>query len=591
MPLTRGGLLAGAGLPPGGECLAEGRALARDWTVGSCAFLREYGVASEAEYKRQQVARGRIMLHAQLGLRDVQLTRAAWTQVYERCAARGVRVDRYGICLDWSMGYPRGARARYPHGTGVLLDADEDFAGLTDAAPVAPHFGDFVLGFPAALENTRAALAAGATSIGNLGQYFTFRLRYWDDDVATTVATLRALGLIAAQDTEVLVHSNLDDGFAAQFSDLACALGAALIEQYIVQDLAGCRLSHCYGHHFSEPLTRWAFHKALAACSAHPGTMIYGATLSYTGKASENFASLGGYLLIDVLAQLDAPSGHALNPVPVTENERIPDADEIVAAQCYAGRLIEVAEGYRALVDGEAAAATAQQLLSGAQVFKQRVLNGLAEAGIRTDDAAEMLLALRRLGARRLEAEFGPGDPDPRSPYGRRPQVPAGTLSRLQTRADAVLQEIDAATRAALGASGLSVLIASTDVHEHGKWLVERVLLGLQLRTLDGGVSVDPQVLAAQAAEDGPDLIALSTYNGMAMDYYLRLREALDARGLDVPVAMGGRLNQIPEGSNTSLPVEVGAALTRRGALVCRDVRDVVPLLSRLARADDLTHG
>src|ERR1700675_1163805 len=61
---------------------------------------------------------------------------------------------------------------------------------------------------------TPAALVAGTTAIGNLGQYFTFRLPYWDDDIATTEATVTALGLIAAQDVEILVHSNLDDGFA-----------------------------------------------------------------------------------------------------------------------------------------------------------------------------------------------------------------------------------------------------------------------------------------------------------------------------------------------------------------------------------------
>ncbi|MHB2268228.1 hypothetical protein [Aliihoeflea sp. PC F10.4] len=58
----------------------------------------------------------------------------------------------------------------------------------------APYFGDFMLGLPGAVENTRAALAAGVTTIGNLGQYFTFRLPDWDDDVATTEATVTALG-------------------------------------------------------------------------------------------------------------------------------------------------------------------------------------------------------------------------------------------------------------------------------------------------------------------------------------------------------------------------------------------------------------
>ena len=82
-----------------------------------------------------------------------------------------------------------------------------------------PHFGDFMIGLPAAVENTRAALAAGVTAIGNLGQYFTFRLPYWDDDRATTEATIVALGLIAAQPAGARPF-NLDDGFAGLFADV-----------------------------------------------------------------------------------------------------------------------------------------------------------------------------------------------------------------------------------------------------------------------------------------------------------------------------------------------------------------------------------
>ena len=43
-------------LPKGADLLAEGRALARDWTVGPSAFLTHYGVASELDYKRQTMA-------------------------------------------------------------------------------------------------------------------------------------------------------------------------------------------------------------------------------------------------------------------------------------------------------------------------------------------------------------------------------------------------------------------------------------------------------------------------------------------------------------------------------------------------------
>ena len=580
--LDRSAVIPEPELTPGAELLAVGRALAKTWTVGPSAFLSEVGEPSEAAYKRRQMAAGRIMRHAQIGYRDPEKSRRAYGEIHERLAAAGARIDRYGLCLDWSMGYPRAQRAEGRRGTGMILAGPEDFARLTATAPVAPHFGDFVLGFPAAVETTQAALAAGSTAIGNLGQYFTFRLPGWSDDLTTSEATLVALGLIAGQDTEVLVHSNLDDGFAATLSDLASALGAALLEKHIVEDLIGAKISHCYGHHFSDPLTRLAFQIALARANPTPGTMVYGNTTSYRGAAAANYASLAGYLLVDALAQARAPSGHALNPVPVSENQRIPEIDEVVDAQLFADRLIEQAAGQQPLFDPAAAEALAETLLAGGEAFRDRTLAGLAEAGFAVDDPLEILLALRRIGARRLEALFGPGPED--SDGARQPLVPASALLELDRLAAERLDSIDPAQRAEVAAAGLTALVATSDVHEHGKGLVERLFAGLGVTARDGGVSCDPDVLAARAAESGADLIALSTYNGVALSFMAELKQELAARGLAIPVLIGGRLNQIPESSNTSLPVEVGEELTALGAVVCREVEDALPALLELAR-------
>jgi len=217
--------------PSGAALLDEGRALARDWCIEPRAFLKHHGIDCEADYKAAKAVDRRIMQHAQVGFRDPGKSQRAFEEIHDTCERRSVTVDRYGICLDWSMAVPRDARDRAQTGTGLILSDVADFVTLGEAAPVAPHFGDFVLGFPAAVENTQAALTAGSTAIGNLGQYFTFRTPGFDDDVAATEATLRALGLIAAQDHTVLVHSNLDDGFAAQFSDLSSCLGAVLLDR------------------------------------------------------------------------------------------------------------------------------------------------------------------------------------------------------------------------------------------------------------------------------------------------------------------------------------------------------------------------
>lgn len=79
--------------------------------------------------------------------------------------------------------------------------------------------------------------------------------------------------------------------------------------------------------------------------------MIYGNTTAYRGRPAANFASLSNYLLVDAAAQIGLPSGHAINAVPVTENERIPEIEEVVEAQLFAGRMAELAPGWLALLD------------------------------------------------------------------------------------------------------------------------------------------------------------------------------------------------------------------------------------------------
>ena len=228
-------LLPVESLLTGRELLAEGAAAARDWSVGPSAFLAQVGETSEHAYKLRSMAEGRVMQHAQLGYRDPEKSCRAYAEIWAACDKRGVTVDRYGLCLDWSMAVPRALRARATRGTGMILAGPEDFARLANSAPVAAHFGDFVLGFPAAFENTKAAIAAGGTVIGNLGQYFTFRIPGYDDDVEATQQTVRALGLIAAQPVPVMVHSNIDDGYAAQFTDLTSCLGMVLIERDLIE--------------------------------------------------------------------------------------------------------------------------------------------------------------------------------------------------------------------------------------------------------------------------------------------------------------------------------------------------------------------
>lgn len=553
----------------GREALARGRALAARVAPGASPFLARHDAVSEIAFKRRCMETGRIGFHAQIGCRRLDDSRRAWAEIHERLDRHGWAPDRYGICLDWSMGYAAAERHGKPRGTGLVLDRPEDFAALTAMAPVAPHFGDFVLGMPAAAESAAAAIVAGATTIGNLSQYFTFRLPGRNDDVAATLATVEALGLMQAQPVEMLVHSNLDDGYAAWFEDMASALGFAMVEAYLVETLLGLKLGHCFGHTYSDPVKRLAFHIALAEANPTPGTMLYGNTTIYGAEPAANFGALASYVVVDLLALRRQHTGHAVTPIPVTEAQRIPTVDEVIEAHMAARGLAARLPALAPLFSTAEAERGAAGLMRRAHNFRTRLLDGLSGV-IDIEDAAELLLALRRIGPARLERWFA----DP--PNAADAAMPSPFLDEIADLARREIAALEPQIRERVTFNAPHVLVATTDVHFYGKRLIETILGQLQGRALDGGVSAEPERLAALAAREGISTIALSTYNGVALNYVRRLRAACTAHGIAPRVFVGGRLNEIMVETPGALPVDVSDEIRQCGAVPCTNVAEML---------------
>ncbi|MET0482433.1 MAG: cobalamin-dependent protein [Aestuariivirgaceae bacterium] len=572
-------------LPDPQALIAEARETARTVTVQPAPFLSTYEVGCEIDYKHRCTAEQRVMMHAQIGFRDLDKSRRAWSEIWEALDKAGHRVDRYGICLDWSMGYPAATRKDMPRGTGLIMNDLDDWRALTGMAPVAPHFGDFVIGTPAAFENTIAALLSGSTSVGNLGQYFAFRQPHWDDEIFTTAESLKAIALTAAQPVPIIVHSSLDDGFASMFTDLACSLGAILLEQYIVDDLLGGHSSYSYGNTYARPDLRLAFQRAAQKITRTPGTMIYGATTMYGPSHAANYAALATYLRIDIYGERTRPSGHAVNPTPVTEAERIPDIDEIIDVHMFANRLVALESTLDDLAQEDAVDALADRIVEGGKRFRANVLAGFETAGIDITNPFEMLLAIRRVGSKRLETLFGPGEPAPQRLRGRTPIARSYSIEQLEHDGEGLVSRLASGERDRIARARLKACVATTDVHEYGKILVESVLRQLAVEIVDGGISTDPNDLVDQAVATGADFIALSSYNGVALQFFTQLKTELDARNSSLPVFIGGKLNRIPEGSNTSLPVDISEELASAGATVCRSVDGMVAALGEIARA------
>jgi hypothetical protein len=267
----------------------------------------------------------------------------------------------------------------------------------------------------------------------------------------------------------------------------------------------------------------------------------------------------------------------------VTEAQRIPDIDEIIDVHLFANHLVELDEPLHVLQRDEEIDEVADRIVEGGRRFRDNVLTGFAMAGIDVQNPFEMLLAIRRVGSKRLEELFGPGEPAPRRLRGRMPVARSHSIEQLESSGEGIVARMPQAGRDSIAGAGLCACIATTDVHEYGKILVETVLRELEVEIADGGTSTDPADLAEAASACGADFIALSSYNGVALQFVCELKQEIDRLGLQIPVFVGGKLNAILDGSNSSLPVEIGDELNAAGAIVCASVDVMLDRLGEIA--------
>jgi methylmalonyl-CoA mutase cobalamin-binding subunit len=556
-------------LPSGAAIVNNGRSIARDIRVGRTAFMDQMGVDSEVEYKRQCMRHKKIMFHAHIGMNTWQATAEALTFIFNMADKIGFSIDRAGICLDRRMALPQEWRKKMPPETGPTLESVEDWMQVGQIVPIQPHMGDFMIGFPASTENTLNALSAGVTTIGNLSQFFSHEVPLWRDQVKTAVETVRAISIMSAlRKKGTLIHSYLEDGFGALFYDCATVAGWAYLERYIVEDLLGGKLAHCIGGLTTDPVKRagWVF----ALNEIHEGdclgSMFYGNTLSFTEDLIVNRALVGEYLIWDMIAQLECPTGHAVVPLPVTEAFRVASAEEIADAQNFAHRILETAHRLMPHMNFGASYDFCQKVVSaGKSVFK-KALDGFKAAGVDIHDPIQMLYLLKHLGPAVFEEMFGAGEIDQTHIRGRDPVVTTDVFE-MSNRCINENRHIFLQPTIKNRLKDHSMLIASTDVHEHAILVIHQLLSEAGVEMINLGAEKDPEKVALEACKHKVDAILISTHNGMALEYARRLKTELQKYKATIPVVMGGILNQKFE--DKVLPVDVTDNLKEIGVYAC----------------------
>lgn len=561
----------------------EADKIAKNITIGETLFMKKHGVKSEGEYKRRLAEQHKVMKHSHIGWNSWDSTAEGFRKIYKTLEESGSKVDRFGVSLDWTMGVPENLRDKIPVGTGLIFNTPEEWKAVGQVVPVQPHFGDHMIGSLNSSENTKLALEAGVTTIGNVSQYYTFEYPGIEMEKERTEDMVKALMIMGEfRDLGSIVHSNLDDGFGSQYHDLANLVGWAMIERYIVEDLLGAGLGHCFGNLFSDPMLRIIFNCVMNKINKHhtAGSMIYGNTIDFGGDFSRNFGAMASFSMADAIGQMKYPSGHAICPIPVTEATRIPSADEIIEAHRLVDIMIEKAPLYSSFINWEKVEAETDILATCGRIFFERVMNGLDDMHVDIHHAGEMLGVLKAIGPEQLEINFGVGKQEKNAMRGRIPVRPTSIVQTINEKKDNLMKKIGSLEDKPL--KGIKIVMGTTDVHEFGKEVCKSIVMEAGATVFDLGATVSPAELMDTIQETESNVVIISTYNGIALSYAKEVLEGFEKNHIDASLIMGGLLNENQDGSD--LPVDVSKEVAALGVNADNDAEKLVENVLKLCK-------
>lgn len=563
-------------LPDGKKIVQEGKTLADTFEIGRTLFCEKYDVQSEYEFKQKMKKEGTIMYQCQIGLDTWEETADALTKLYDVMEAEGCHMHRFGVVMERGMALPPEYRDMLPRETGPRLECEDDWLKLGRTVPMQPHMGDFMIGFPNSVSNTINALKAGVTTIGNLSQYIAFDIPGWTDIPYTTQETVKAIAVLAGKrDRGTLLHSYLDDGVAALFNDHASIAGWAIIERYIIEELIGARLGHCFGGVTVTPEVRAAWVFALNDIFEGDcvGTMYYGDTISSNEDLTHNSAVAAQYLLWDIMAQLKCPTGHAMMPVPFSEGIRIPNLDEIIEIQKYARGVEEAARNLLPYVDFTRCYQIKDRIVAGGRKFAKALLAGLDDAGVDIDDPVQMLYVMKMISPKTLEDAFMQGPDDTTMPNGKRPVLQTDVFrntTNITNTISAAMTDDDIPN----AGGERTVVLASTDVHEHALFVMNALFKEYGIKVVYLGPESNAAQIVDAAVNNHADALAISTHNGAALEVGKLLMNEMEKKSCSCWTYIGGMLNQGIVGEQ--MPVDVSEDLREMGFSCNVDFKDMV---------------
>lgn len=563
-------------IPNGKEVVQEGRNLGKTIELGRTAFCREKKVRCDGDYKQMCAEKGRITWQMIMGLSSVEEEVKALKYLYEWGKKTGVAIDRCTVIANMRMGLPQGMWDMAPKGTSFMLESQDDYVRIAQAAPIQPVWGDFHIGSPASVRNVTNALRAGAGYVGTLSQY-SWDYPYWKDDVAQVVEVVKAIGIMAEKRKDnIMVYSYLDDGIPSQFMDIASVVGYARLEKYAVDELCGANYSIGFGGltgNVPLKIATWLALYDILKADHNVISFIYGNTIDVTEDFNSNYAIVTAEVIPFVITERIYKTGASLLIIPVSEMLRVPTKQEIAEVHKVARVAEARAKDYEKMLDFSYINEMRSLLVDKGNQFFENIKRGLSEAGVDITDPVQVLLAVRRLSAAKLEELFHPGEGDSSLPRGVSPFIPTQLLRMSINLKDETLKKIYS-EQLADAVRGKKIIVGSTDTHEFGLYVVSSVLEDLGAKVINGGVDLDAEEILGLASEAATPYIVISTHNGLCLDYGKHLMELVKQRNQHVKVFMGGRLNGILDGGTE--PIDVSDQLIELGISPCKEVSDLI---------------
>ncbi len=378
---------------------------------GKTNFIKKSGFSSEKEYKEKMSEKGKFMYHFHLCCPSLTELKIQMEELEQRLTEKNLRLDRFGVSLDYAMALPENEREKYRRNEALYFEKQADWNILGYPSHMQPHLGDNMIGSPASYENTAAALKAGVTTIGNISQFFGWDYPECPNLETRTEDTVSAIKLMAKyKDCGTLIHSNLDDGYGSAASDLGLLIGCALLEKYITEELLHAKLAHSFGDMFQSPFKRLVFLSALK--KIHKGNIT--GSMIFTNKLgrnktdkSLNTAHLSQCLLCDMAGQFLYQTGHAVTTMANGGLTSDVTAEEIIRTLEYAKELEKYVPEFVKMIDRKKIDSTADSIVKRGEYFLENVLTSLGKR-IDIQNPYDLMLEIKKLGIKRLIDESAP---------------------------------------------------------------------------------------------------------------------------------------------------------------------------------------